>query len=153
MSSISCESVDSIVNFAIEKEEKAMEFYQKCANRAKNQGIKGFFLEMAKEEERHRDLLKDLNPYLLADIKLEKVEDLRISDYLIDVQFRDELTYQEALTLAMKKEEKAHAFYLGWKDKCMHEKTASLFDMLANEELKHKRKIETIYDEEILTWD
>ena len=81
------------------------------------------------------------------------MEDLHISDYLIDVQFRNELTYQEALTLAMKKEEKAHAFYAAWKDKCMHEKTGKLFEMLATEEMKHKRKIETVYDEEILVWD
>ena len=153
MSAVSCSSVDSVVNFAIEKEEKAMDFYQKCADRAKNQGIKKFFLEMVDEEKRHRDLLKGLNPSALGDIKLDKVEDLHISDYLIDVQFRDELTYQEALTLAMKKEEKAHAFYAGWKDKCMHEKTGKLFEMLATEEMKHKRKIETVYDEEILVWD
>ena len=153
MTTVSCSSVDSVVNFAIQKEEKAMEFYQKCAERAKNQGIKTFFQEMVDEEKRHRDLLQGLNPSALDDIKLEKVEDLRISDYLIDIQFEDDLTYQEALTLAMKKEEKAHAFYSGWKDKCMHEKTAKLFEMLAIEELKHKRKIETVYDEEILAWD
>jgi rubrerythrin len=153
MTTVSCSSVDSVVNFAIQKEEKAMEFYQKCVEHAKNQGIKTFFQEMVDEEKRHRDLLQDLNPSALDDIKLEKVEDLRISDYLIDIQFEDDLTYQEALTLAMKKEEKAHAFYSGWKDKCMHEKTAKLFEMLAIEELKHKRKIETVYDEEILAWD
>jgi rubrerythrin len=153
MTTVSCSSVDSVVNFAIEKEERAMDFYQKCADRAKNQGIKKFFQEMVDEEKRHRDLLKGLNPSALGDIKLDKVEDLHISDYLIDVQFRDELTYQEALTLAMKKEEKAHAFYAAWKDKCMHEKTGKLFEMLATEEMKHKRKIETVYDEEILVWD
>ena len=153
MTTVSCSSVDTVINFAIEKEEKAMDFYQKCAERAKNQGIKKFFQEMVEEEKRHRDLLKGLNPSALGDIKLDKVENLRISDYLIDVQFRDNLTYQEALTLAMKKEEKAHAFYSGWKNKCMHEKTARIFEMLANEELEHKRKIEIIYDEEILTWD
>ena len=153
MTTVSCSSVDSVVNFAIDKEEKAMDFYQKCADRAKNQGIKKFFQEMVDEEKRHRDLLKGLNPSALGDIKLDKVEDLHISDYLIDVQFRNELTYQEALTLAMKKEEKAHAFYAAWKDKCMHEKTGKLFEMLATEEMKHKRKIETVYDEEILVWD
>jgi rubrerythrin len=153
MTTVSCSSVDSVVNFAIEKEEKAMDFYQKCADRAKNPGIKKFFEEMVDEERRHRDLLQGLNPSALDEIKLEKVEDLRISDYLIDIQFQDDLTYQAALTLAMKKEEKAHAFYSGWKDKCMHEKTAKLFEMLAIEELKHKRKIETVYDEEILVWD
>ncbi|NSW86309.1 MAG: ferritin family protein [Syntrophobacteraceae bacterium] len=153
MSSVSCSSMDDVLNFAIEKEEKAMEFYRSCAERAKNSGIRKFFQEMVEEETRHRDMLKDLNPSALGDIRLEKVEDLKISDYLIDVKFREDLTYQEALTLAMKKEEKAHAFYSSWKDKCMHEKTARVFEVLAQEELKHKRKIETLYDEEILTWD
>lgn len=153
MSTVSCSSMDDVINFAIDKEIKAMEFYQQCADRAKNPGIKKFFEEMVEEEQRHRDLLKDLNPADLGEIKLPEVENLKISDYLIEVKFHEGLTYQEALTLAMKKEEKAHAFYAAWQDKCMHEKTAKVFEMLAKEELKHKRKIETIYDEEILTWD
>lgn len=153
MSSVSCSSVDDVVNFAIEKEQKAMEFYQKCADRAKNPGIKKFFQEMAAEEQRHRDMLKELDVLGISDVQLAKVEDLRIGDYLVDVQFYDEITYQEALTLAMKKEEKAHAFYSGWKNKCMHEKTSKLFELLAQEEMKHKRTIETIYDDQILSWD
>ena len=153
MTTVSCSSVDTVIKFAIEKEEKAMEFYQQCADRAKNQGIKQFFQEMVAEEARHRKLLQELDLAALSNLKLAKVEDLQISDYMIEVKFHDQLTYQEALALSMKKEEKAHAFYLGWKDKCMNEKTAKLFEMLANEELKHKRKIETIYDEEILAWD
>ena len=153
MSSVSCSSVDDVVNFAIDKEQKAMEFYQKCADRAKNPGIKKFFQEMAAEEQRHRDMLKELDVLGISDVQLAKVEDLRIGDYLVDVQFYDEITYQEALTLAMKKEVKAHAFYSGWKNKCMHEKTSKLFELLAQEEMKHKRTIETIYDDQILSWD
>lgn len=153
MTTVSCTSMDDVINFAIDREIKAMEFYQQCADRAKNPGIKKFFQEMVEEEQRHRDLLKDLNPVDLGEIKLPEVENLKISDYLIEVKFHDALTYQEALTLAMKKEEKAHAFYAAWQTKCIHEKTAKVFELLAKEELKHKRKIETIYDEEILTWD
>jgi rubrerythrin len=153
MSDISCSSTSDIVNFAIEKEQKAMDFYQNCADRAKNPGLKKFFEELVQEEKRHRDMLSGLEVEGIGDVQLETVEDLRISDYLVDVKFRDDLTYQEALTLAMKKEEKAHAFYESWKVKCMHEKTAKLFDLLANEELKHKRNIEAIYDDEILAWD
>lgn len=153
MSTVSCSSMNDVVKFAIEKEEKAMDFYQKCADRAKNPGIKKFFIEMVEEEQRHKKLLQDLDPSGLDSMKLDKVENLRISDYLVDVQFKEDITYQEALTLAMKKEEKAYEFYSAWKDRCMQEKTAKLFEMLAQEEMKHKRKIETIYDEEILTWD
>ncbi len=153
MSSVSCRSMDDVVNFAISREENAIDFYRQCASRARNPGIREFFHEMAREEERHRTLLADLNPSSLGDLKLEKVEDLRISDYLLDITFTEKITYQEALTLAMKKEEKAHAFYEAWKNKCIHEDTGKLFALLANEELKHKRKIETLYDEHILTWD
>lgn len=153
MTTVSCSSMDDVVNFAIDKEVKAMDFYQKCADRAKNTGIKQFFQEMVEEEKRHRDMLKELNPMGLEGVKLDKVEDLRISDYLLDVKFKEDITYQEALTLAMKREEKAHAFYSSWQNKCMHEKTAKIFEILAGEEMKHKRRIETLYDEEILTWD
>ncbi len=153
MSSISCGSMDDVIRLAITKEEKAMEFYQKCAQKAKTPGIKKFFQEMYEEEVRHRDLLQNLNLADMGDIEVEKVQDLRISEYLVDVSFSEDLTYQEALTLAMKKEEKAHAFYAAWKDKCMNEKTGKLFEMLAAEELKHKKQIEIMYDEDILAWD
>ncbi len=153
MSSVSCSSVDDVVSFAIQKEEKAMDFYRQCAQRTKNKGLKEFFNELMKEEERHRDLLRALDPASLSGVKLQKVEDLHISDYLQDMKFSDDLTYQEALTLAMKSEEKAYAFYVAWQNRCMHEKTGKLFEMLAHEELKHKRNLEARYDDDILTWD
>jgi len=153
MTTVSCSSTGDVVAFAIEKEEKAMDFYQCCADRAKNPGLKKFFLEMVEEERRHRDMLKGLDTLNLEAVKIEKVEDLQISDYLVDVKYSDDLNYQEALTMAMKKEEKAHAFYASWQNKCMHEKAAKLFEVLAQEELKHKRNLEVMYDDEILTWD
>ncbi len=153
MSGLSCTSMNDVVGFAIEKEQKAMDFYRQCAQRAKNPGIKQFFEEMVVEEQGHRDMLRNLDTLDLQAMKIESPEDLKISDYLVDVPFKDDLTYQEALTIAMKKEEKAHAFYAGWKNKCVSEKAARLFEILANEEAKHKRKLENLYDEEILNWD
>ncbi|MGA2400516.1 MAG: ferritin family protein, partial [Syntrophobacteraceae bacterium] len=108
---------------------------------------------MYSEEQHHRDMLKNLDSLNLDKMELAKVEDLKITDYLVDVPFTESITYQEALLIAMKKEEKAHAFYSGWKDKCMSEKASKLFQVLENEEAKHKRKLESLYDEEILAWD
>ena len=153
METVSCRSFDDVVNFAIQKEEGSVSFYQDCAQRAKNPGIREFFQELADEQKKHLSTLKELNPHGLDDFKLGKVEDLHLSDYLINISFKPDLTYQEALTLAMKKQEKAHEFYSSWKDKCIHEKTAKVFEMLAQEELKHKRRLENAYDDEILTWD
>jgi len=153
MSTLSCHSVSDVVEFAIEKEEKAMEFYRKCAERAKNPGIREFFNEMFAEEQSHRDMLRNLDSLNLDEVKLQAVENLKISDYLVDVAFSDNISYQEALILAMKKEEKALAFYSGWKNKCVSEKASKLFQLLENEEEKHKLKLERLYDEEILGWD
>lgn len=152
MSTVSCRSFDDVVNFAIHQEEKSVDFYQHCAAKAKNPGLKEFFQELVEDQKKHLQMLKDLDPYGLEDFKLEQVEDLRISDYLIDVPLTEDMTYQEALTLAMKKQDKAHEFYASWKNKCIHEKTARVFEMLAQEELKHKRTLENKYDDEILTW-
>ena len=153
MNILSCQSVSDVVNFAIDKEEKAVEFYRKCAERAKHPGIKEFFEEMVAEEQSHKDMLRELDPSNLDEIKLQKVENLKISDYLVDVEFSDDMTYQEALLLAMKKEEKALAFYSGWKNKCVNEKTSKLFQALENAEEKHKRKLEQLYDDEMLDWN
>jgi len=153
MSTLSCRSVSDVVNFAIEKEEEAIEFYRKCVERTKHPGIKEFFKEMVTEEQSHRDMLRNLDFLNLDKIKLQKVENLKISDYLVDVDFSDNITYQDALILAMKKEEKALAFYSGWKNKCMSEKASKIFQLLENEEEKHKRKLEQLYNDEILGWD
>ena len=153
MTTLSCHSVSDVIDFAIQKEENAMEFYRKCAERAKNPGIREFFNEMVAEEQKHRDMLRNMDALNLDDVKLQTVENLKISDYLVDITFTENLTYQEALIIAMKKEEKALAFYSGWKNKCMSEKASKLFQVLENEEEKHKRKLEKLYDEEILGWD
>src|SRR5208283_1725444 len=116
MSTLSCHSVSDVVDFAIQKEENAMEFYGKCAERAKNPGIKEFFREMVAEEQGHRDMLRNLDSLNLDKVELKEVENLKISDYLVEVTFLDNISYQEALIIAMKKEEKALAFYSGWKN-------------------------------------
>jgi len=153
MAQIACRSMQDVVAFAIDREEKARDFYRRCAEKAGKKGIKAFFQEMAEEEERHRAILLEQDLSIEGEFATSPIEDLRLSDFMVDVQFTPDINYQEALAMAMKKEEKAHAFYLSWQDRCRSEKTARIFEFLAGEELRHKRKIEEIYDTDILQWD
>ena len=153
MTQIACRSMQDVVAFAIDREEKARDFYLQCMEKSQNKGIKEFFKEMADEEERHRQILADHDLSEEPEFSGEPVQDLHLSDFMVDVKFTPDINYQQALAMAMKKEEKAHAFYAAWKARCSHEKTAKVFDFLAGEELKHKRKIEEIYDADILQWD
>jgi len=153
MSSISCRSMNDVVEFAKDREQQAQDFYLQCIELSKHKGLKDFFREMAEEEAKHLRMLQELDLSQTEAIQSDNTEDLQLSDFLVDVHFKRDMSYQEALIMAMKKEEKAHRFYSAWSKRCSKEQTTEVFRMLAQEELKHKRKIEEIYDSDIYQQD
>jgi len=141
---------NEILQFAIEKEMGAYNLYTMCREVAKYSGAKELFAELAEEEEEHRKLLERVSVEKTFQEKLDPVLDLKISDYLIDVQCQHDSSYAEILRLVMKNEEHSVKLYKDLKESCVDEDLKRLFQFLANEEAKHKLKFETIYDEEIL---
>lgn len=139
-----------IIQFAIEREIEAYNFYTGATQNIKYSGGKELFSSLAKEEEGHRKLLENLNMEKIAQKRIEKVPDLHISDYLVEVDLRPDLSYADILRVAMKREEKSLKLYNDMKESNTDEDLKKLFTFLANEEAKHKLKIEKIYDDEIL---
>lgn len=81
----------------------------------------------------------------------DKIQDLKIGDYLVDVdKSRDDLNYQDALIVAMKEEKAAFKLYSDLAGKTNDTEAKSIFLMLAQEEAKHKLRFEIEYDENIL---
>ena len=76
--------------------------------------------------------------------------DLKLSDYLVDVMPYPEMTYQEVLILAMKKEKNAFRLYLDLSKIAPTPQLQDLFLSLAQEESKHKLRFELEYDEFVL---
>ena len=139
-----------IIQFAIDKEIEAFNFYTGASQNAKYSGGMELFLSLAKEEEGHRKLLENLNMEKVSQKRIEKVPDLHISDYMVEVEMKPGLSYADTLRIAMKREEKSLKLYNDMKDSNTDEDLKKLFTLLANEEDKHKLKLEKIYDEEIL---
>jgi rubrerythrin len=139
-----------IVRFAIEKEIGAFNFYTKASQVAKYSGAKELFIDLAREEQGHQKMLEDFDIGKILQLKVEAVPDLKISDYLIDVEFRPDLSYAEILRLAMKMEERSLKLYNDLKDSNKDEGLRKLFSFLAQQEAKHKYRLEKIYDDEIL---
>ena len=139
-----------VVQFAIEKEIGTSNLYAFCGRIAKYSGAKELFEELAKEEEGHRKLLEGLSIERVDQAKLEPIQDLRISDYLIDVTCKPDSSYADILRVVMKNEEYSVKLYNDLKTSCRDEESRKLFTFLAQEEAKHKLKFEKIYDEEIL---
>ena len=139
-----------IIQFAIDKEIEAFNFYTGASQNTKYSGGKELFLSLAKEEEGHRKLLENLNMEKVSQKRIEKVLNLHISDYMVEVEMNPGLSYADTLRIAMKREEKSLKLYNDMKNSNTDEDLKKLFTLLANEEDKHKLKLEKIYDDEIL---
>ena len=139
-----------IINFAIDKEIKSFNFYTSASQVAKYSGAKELFSELAQQEVGHRKMLERLDMEKIAQTKIEKVPDLKISDYMVDTEFRPDMPYADILRKAIKMEERALKLYTNMNQSNQDEKLNKLFSFLANEEAKHKLRLEKIYDDEIL---
>jgi rubrerythrin len=143
-------NINEILDFAIGEEQAAVDFYLQLAAQSKNQQTKKIFQEYAEEEMRHKANLlsvKESGSFRLAD---EKVRDLKITEYLVDVRPSANMSYQDALILAMKKEKAAFRMYSMLAEKAGDLFVKAIFLNLAQEESKHKLRFEIEYDDYIL---
>lgn len=142
---------EQTIGFAKQKEDGAIHFYESASQVAKNPSSKVMLREMADEERKHLKMLEGLSEADIESFPVEKIPDLKISQYTQDVPFSPDLEYRQLLIVAMKKEEAAHRLYSDMARMAGDPKLAKLFDVLAQEEAKHKLKLESEYDDHVLT--
>jgi rubrerythrin len=144
-------SVDEILDFAIGQEEQAANFYTDLATRMEKPWMKEVFEEFAKEEWGHKAKLMGVKQGRTLEPSAEKVTDLKIAEYVVDEEPTGEFDYQKALIIAMKKEKAAFKLYTDLAAATDKEDLSNTFLALAQEEAKHKLRIEIEYDEHVLT--
>ena len=144
------DAVDNILDFAIENEESAAKFYTELASKMSHEHMREVFLAFAAEEKGHKAKLlaiKAAKQMLPAE---QRVLDLKIGDYLEDVELSADLDYQRALTLAMKAEKAAFKLYHTLASATDDPALKAMLLGLAQEEAKHKLRFEIEYDDEFL---
>ncbi len=144
-------TLQDILDYAIGEEEKAAALYADLAKRSRNREMAQVFTQFSKEEMGHKKKLQNIKGSNKVVIPEEKVQDLKIGDYLVDIdKSRDDLNYQDALIVAMKEEKAAFKLYSDLAGKTDDAEAQGIFLMLAQEEAKHKLRFEIEYDENIL---
>jgi len=141
---------EEMVRFAIDKEIEAAAFYENLASKVKNPVMKDAVLSMADEERKHQRILSNLTPKQISGFTEPTIEDFKISDYIVEQPVTPDITYPDLLVIAMKREEKAHQMYAELEQRAGDDATRKVFTLLKTEELKHKRKLETEYEENVL---
>jgi rubrerythrin len=135
-------SLEDILDFAIASEQEAVEFYTKLANMTTNEQMKAIFEDFAREEIGHKAKLTSIKSSGVNLLEQINVPDLRIADYVENVEVRPNITYQEALVIAMKREKSAFKLYTKLSERAVNPDYKSLFLLLAIEESKHKFRFE-----------
>jgi rubrerythrin len=140
-----------ILDFAVDREREAVDFYHDLQKSAKFSAQKIMLQELENMEKSHILILEKMRQKDLKNLYSHPVKDLMIVDYLADEEILPD-SYQNILLIAMKREDKANLLYLDLANRFANEDSdlSSLFQRLADEEAGHKLKFELLYDEYVL---
>jgi rubrerythrin len=143
-------AVQSIIRTAIQREIDAYALYSNAAKAANPQN-KEILDDLAAQEVGHRKKLEGLLAgkvfRALSKVQQRKVADLKITDYLVEEPLSPDSDFQNILIVAGKRERASFELYSALMRVSADKDTAKLFEFLANEEMTHKRRVESIYDE------
>lgn len=133
---------------AIYKEIAAQSFYIALQKRTEDAGARALMSELAQEELKHSELLKNLREMDWKKGKWlkDEIPNLMQSEYLAGSDSLDGVGVQETLIFAMKREQSAIEFYSRMMAVVRGEEAKLLAQRLVHEELGHKLKLELYYE-------
>ena len=140
-----------ILKTALQREIDAYNLYRSAATMVDTPHSKGMLEELALQEVGHRNRLQALLDGTLFRVisraQQKQVVDLKITDYLVEVPLTSDSDFQDILIVAGKREKASHDLYAALAQVADDEDTVNLFQFLASEELSHKNRVETMYEE------
>ncbi|RKX72596.1 hypothetical protein DRP43_00335 [candidate division TA06 bacterium] len=144
------ESLNDILDFAVKREREAILFYKELQDLSKFSEQRKMLFELETMERGHIEILENIRYIKLELIEIPEIKNLKISDYLVKSKPTENMSYQDILISAIKKEESSNNFYNDLASIVNNPEYRKLFLKLASEEAKHKLYFEKIYDDEIL---
>lgn len=144
-------TLEEVIKFAVEREDTAYKLYKRAAELSTSISSKKMFEELAAEEATHKEVFTKIDEEKAENHKLCTLPESSIAKYLADVPFRENLTYSEILAYALKTEENAYQLYKAAAGMTDDPKLQKLLLNFADVELGHRRRLEAIYEDRVLT--
>lgn len=139
--------MDEILAAAIRREEAAHAFYTDLSGNIEDPAAREMIEFIAAEELKHKTFLVDYRDGRYGDrpLRMADVVYYRIAEYQQEPEARPDMLPQEVFLLAAHREQRSHDFYAEMAG--LHEagETRDLLLRMANEELRHKEKMEYLY--------
>ena len=139
--------VADVIELAIQREEEAYEFYMDIHGKVRDPSVKDTLAFIAGEEKKHRAFLieyRDGN-YGTDALRMADVVDYKIAEYLEEPEVAAGASSQDVYLIAAHREGRSYQFYTQLAGMHGDGELRTMLLKMANEELKHKEKMEYLY--------
>jgi rubrerythrin len=133
---------NEVIQYAIDREIEARNFYQAVALKVRDPGLKEMFVAFAGEESRHEALLRGILGKENIRSHFRGSADYGLAETVEEPVITETMTLADAFALAMKNEERAMNLYLSMARDASTEEMRTVFNDLAAMEREHKFKME-----------
>jgi rubrerythrin len=138
------ESLADVLTFAIAQEQVSYEFYGELSKRAETEVMKKIFLGFAEQEKLHKERLQRVLG-VTEPVILDPSHRDAIAKYVSAVPDADDMTYEIAIKTAVNKEHAAMMLYQILAKLTPQKELREILELLAVEELHHKKLLEKEY--------
>ena len=140
-------TLSSFFAMAINKEIEAQSFYLELHNRVKDPEARQTLFFLANEEKKHQEFLSryqkgEAGPQALSD---SSIIDYKIAEHLEQPDVSGNIDSKDVYLVAAHRELNSFNFYKGLAEMHPQGDVREIFLKMANEELKHKEKVEYLY--------
>jgi rubrerythrin len=140
-------TIGDVIDIAIQREEEAYDFYMDIYGKVQDATVRDTVEFIAGEERKHKAFLvayRDGN-YGSEALRMADVVDYKIAEYLEEPEISEDSNSEDIYLIAAHRESKSFQFYTEIANMHAAGELKSMLSKMANEELKHKEKMEYLY--------
>jgi rubrerythrin len=140
-------TIADVIDMAIKREEEAYDFYMDIHNKVQDTNVQDTIEFIADEEKKHKAFLvgyRDGN-YGADTLRMADVVQYRLAEYMEEPDISEDASSQEVYLIAAHRENRSHQFYSELANMHVDGELKTMLEKMANEELKHKEKMEYLY--------
>jgi len=136
-----------IIDMAIQREEEAHQFYLSLCSKVQDATAKDTLRWIADEEQKHKEFLLRYRAGGLKPkgLQIKEVALYKIAEHQQEPETNANLDSKEAFLIAAHRELKSYGFYSDLAQAHTEGEIRTVLLKMANEELKHKEKMEYLY--------
>jgi len=137
----------SLLDLAIQREIEAQDFYMDLYNRVTDNIAREALKWIAGEEKKHEEFLRSYKDGKIPSgtLKLSEIDDQKIAEHVAAPEINPQMDTKDVYLIAAHRELASFTFYTEFAKLHSDKEIKDMLTKIANEELKHKEKVEYLY--------